>query len=459
MTFDNMSHTYHYINNVYSVGAKHIPSISSSKEHDVFHVEDNELTSLRLDLKDKKGSLENALRVFWKYDANLTHIESKPNNKDDEVSFTMSFKKIKEKDNHELLNELSQETNDVLRVKLLPSKTVPWFPRKVNDLDSFSQKTLDAGSELESDHPGFKDVIYRERRTRIVQAAQTYKEGQEIPRQLYSKEEIATWGVVYERLKGLYPKYACKEFNDIFPQLEQYCGYASDNIPQLQDISNFLKSKTGFTLRPVGGLLSARDFLNALAFRVFYSTQYIRHHSMPLYTPEPDILHELMGHAPMFADSDFADFSHEIGLASLGASDNDIKRLASCYWFSVEFGICKQDNEMKAYGAGLLSSFGELEYSCGIQQENEMKKEGEVNTNPNYLSWDPLVAATLPYPITTYQPTYFVADNMADAKYKMRDFCESEIKRPFHVRYNYSKRAVVLDRPVQRGKYTVTLQK
>jgi phenylalanine-4-hydroxylase len=200
-------------------------------------------------------------------------------------------------------------------------------------------------------------------------------------------------------------------------------------------------ARTGFALRPVAGLLSSRDFLNGLAYKVFFSTQYIRHQSRPLYTPEPDICHELLGHAPMFADPDFAEFSQEIGLASLGASDADIERLASCYWFSVEFGLLREGEGVKAYGAGLLSSFGELDYACNPSTTGDKK--------PILSPWCPIEASKTTYPITTYQPKYFVAESLSDAKAKMRTFCE-DLPKPFHARYNRLTQAVWVDRSVKR---------
>lgn len=165
-------------------------------------------------------------------------------------------------------------------------------------------------------------------------------------------------------MKKLLKTNACDETNQTIVEMEENVpGFSENEIPQLDSISKFLQSKTGWRLKPVGGLLSQREFLNGLAFKIFHSTQYIRHHSNPEYTPEPDIIHELVGHAPMFAHQDFADFSQTIGLASLGASEIELKRLAALYWFTIEFGMClDQHGKRKAYGAGIMSSFGELEY-------------------------------------------------------------------------------------------------
>lgn len=286
------------------------------------------------------------------------------------------------------------------------------------------------GEALDADHPGANDPEYRKRRIEIANIAKEYKHGQPIPRVEYTEQEKQVWKTVYTKLKEL-RKYACKQYNQVFPLLEQNCGYSEDNIPQLEDVSNYLQQCTGWRIRPVTGLLSSRDFLNGLAFRVFHSTQYIRHHASPLYTPEPDICHELLGHVPLFADPDFADFSQEIGLASLGASDEDIKKLATCYWFTVEFGICKEGDELKAYGAGLLSSYGELEY-C-------------MTDKPKLLPFDPKVTANTDYPVTTYQPLYFVTESFEDAKKKMIEF-STTLNKNFTLRYNpYTQSIEVLD--------------
>lgn len=407
-----------------------------------------EKTTILFGVKDGTGALNGVLGLFVEHGIDMTHIQSRPARRDMEAfEFEVDF--VGSQFQSDVQKFLAKLKASVGELTVLDQQQVPWFPRSATDFDMVKQDTLDAGSELDSDHPGFTDQAYRERRRMICDIAIQYRRGAgatplEIPRVEYTPDEIATWGKVFSRCQKLYPAYACKQYNSIFRQLTQEVGYAPDNIPQLQDVNAFLQKSSGFSLRPVGGLLSARAFLGGLAFRIFFSTQYIRHHSKPFYTPEPDVCHELLGHAPMFADQDFADFSQEIGLASLGASDADIERLASTYWFSVEFGLCWEKDAygsklLKAYGAGCLSSYGELEHAMGVGPDGDVARE--------IRPWEPMAAAHQEYPITKFQPVYYAADSFADAREKMAEFSRG-VKRPFHVRYNPTTQHVEYDRNI-----------
>uniref|UniRef100_A0A7S1LIH3 phenylalanine 4-monooxygenase n=1 Tax=Neobodo designis TaxID=312471 RepID=A0A7S1LIH3_NEODS len=387
----------------------------------------SQLSSIHIGVnRSECGALLDVLRKFEDADISLEHIQSRRTplrNKSKVTSIMLHAPYVKTHPKMvSVMAELEKMNLPILSVQ--GSWDIPWFPTCAADLDLLDQQTLAAGAELADDpenpHPGFHDQEYRSRRTKIVEAAHKYRHGQPLPDVDYNEAENKTWEAVWKQLTGLHNTHACKEYNRAFPRLIESANFRRDRVPQLSDLSNFLQEETGFTLRPVAGLLSTRDFLNALAFRVFYSTQYIRHHSKPFYTPEPDCVHELLGHAPLFADPAFADFSQEIGLLSLGASDADIDRLGKLYWYSVEFGLTKEGGSVRAYGAGLLSSFGELEYS--------------LTDKPKKLPWDPWVASELEFPITTYQPTYFVAESFVDAQDKLRAFGRT-FDRPFFIEH------------------------
>lgn len=383
--------------------------------------------------QNEVGMLARSLKTFATHHVDLIHIESRSSaRRPDHYEFMVECALSGDlgaciaelRDQCDYFNIISRNYRD-------NKDTVPWFPRRIRDLDRFANQILSYGSELDSDHPGFTDEVYRKRRKYFADIAYNYRHGQPLPHVEYTAEETETWGVVFKQLLKLYPTHACKEHNHVFPLLVENCGYREDNIPQLEDISNFLKDCTGFSLRPVAGLLSSRDFLAGLAFRVFHSTQYIRHSSRPLYTPEPDVCHELLGHVPLFADPAFAQFSQEIGLASLGAPDDYIEKLATCFWFTVEFGVCRQDDQLKAYGAGLLSSYGELQYS--------------LSEKPELRPFEPAKTALQKYPITEYQPIYYIAESFEDAKEKMIKYAHT-IPRSFGVRYNaYTQSIDILD--------------
>ncbi|MFL5399885.1 MAG: hypothetical protein ACJ79P_18485, partial [Myxococcales bacterium] len=153
---------------------------------------------------------------------------------------------------------------------------------------------------------------------------------------------------------------------------------------------------TGFMMKPVAGLVSDRTFLGHLGRGVFLATQYIRHASRPLYTPEPDVVHELVGHAATFCHSRFARLNRLFGRAAAEADSAELARISRLYWYTLEFGVCREGGGLKVCGAGLLSSFGEL---------------GRFETQAELRAFDPDAIASTPYDPTDYQKLLFVADS------------------------------------------------
>ena len=244
--------------------------------------------------------------------------------------------------------------------------------------------------ELPEDHPGFSDPAYRARRARIAEVGAAYHPGEPIPDVTYTPEEDDVWRVVSAELADKHRKYACREYLVGTDRLI----LPTQRVPQLREVDERVHGLTGFHINPVPGLVPTRTFYGSLAQRTFLSTQYIRHHSVPFYTPEPDIVHEIIGHANMLASPVFADLYEAAGRASLRATTNvSLDVFSRVFWFTLEFGVVSEDGAQKAYGAGLLSSYGEI----------------EAFRDADIRPWDLLAMATQEYDITHYQPVLFAA--------------------------------------------------
>ncbi len=256
------------------------------------------------------------------------------------------------------------------------------------DLPEFKDMKFENINELHIDHPGANDQEYRARRNHIASLSKNFRETGEITDVDYSPREQRVWRYVAEELEELHEKYA----SPFYLQAKKELGIKTDRIPQLTEMNRRLKELTNFRLAPIEGLVETRGFLSWLSYRTMLCTQYIRHHSQPAYTPEPDIVHESIGHIPMFTNPDFADFSQFIGLGARIATDEQLEHLGRLYWFTVEFGMVEHEGEVKAYGAGLLSSFGELEHAFSDEVERRpFNLQQVINHEYSYSDMQPVL--------------------------------------------------------------------
>ena len=257
--------------------------------------------------------------------------------------------------------------------------------------------------QLDPDHPGFRDQEYRKRRNQIAQIAMKYHPRDPIPDAPYTPAEHQVWKTIWRALEPAHQKHACAEYLASLRRL----NFDLDRIPQLREVNERVQAISGFRLEPVAGLVQPRVFLENLANGVFLCTQYIRHHSTPLYTPEPDVVHEIVGHGVSLASERLAELNRLFGEAvKRTTAQEDLDRLSRVYWFTIEFGVLREGDSVKAYGTGLLSSAGEME---------EMR---DAEVRPLDLE----AASRQQYDPTHFQPILFCAESFEAMYQALRNF-------------------------------------
>lgn len=264
--------------------------------------------------------------------------------------------------------------------------------------------------ELASSHPGFADPVYRARRNAIASLALNHERGAPIPVAEYTEREHEIWATVTTELTIKHDKFATAEYREGAERL----GLPERRIPQLQEVSELLEPLTGFRYLPAAGLVPLRDFYGVLQDGYFHSTQYIRHHSVPFYTPEPDVIHEVIGHANALAHDRYAALYRLAGAAARRVETKEaLEFISKVFWFTLEFGVMSEDGELKAYGAGILSSYGEIEEFRGMDiRPLDLHEMGLTE-----------------YDITKYQDVLFRADSLQHLEDVVGDFwatCDDE---------------------------------
>jgi phenylalanine-4-hydroxylase len=215
--------------------------------------------------------------------------------------------------------------------------------------------------ELEPDHPGINDREYVARREQLFALCREHRLKSLGPPYIeYTAEETRIWREVSPKLEELHIRHA----SSIYLAAKRKLGISETEIPQLRDLSKRLEAETQMHLVPAEGPLPYRTFYEYIAQRGFPVTQFIRHGSHPEFTPEPDMIHDCLGHVPPLMNRDYAEVLTLIGkAASITPRGDQVLALKRFSWFSIEFGLIEEENEIKVFGAGILSSTGEIPFS------------------------------------------------------------------------------------------------
>jgi phenylalanine-4-hydroxylase len=217
--------------------------------------------------------------------------------------------------------------------------------------------------------------------------------GDEIEYPDYPEEDHETWRILVERQMEQLPGRACNAYLTGQEKLQ----IEADRIPSLANLSQRLEDATGWTVANVPGLIHEKDFFELLSERIFPSTNYVRGRDELDYTPAPDCFHDMFGHMPMLTQPEFADFYQLFGQAALNGTGPIRPKLEAFHWFTVEFGLIREEGDTRIFGAGIVSSNEEVTHALS----------DEVETLP----FDPDTLVNTDYEVYNLQDRLFVMDS------------------------------------------------
>lgn len=253
--------------------------------------------------------------------------------------------------------------------------------------------------ELEPGHPGEHDTGYVARRQELFALCRAHRIDRRGPPLVeYTAEETRIWREVSPKLDELHRKYACA----IYLNAKDDLAITRDEIPQLKTLSERMRRETNMHLVPAEGALPYRTFYEYIAGRGFPVTQFIRHGSHPEFTPEPDMIHDCLGHVPPLMNRDYAELLTLIGKAAAATPHGDqVLALKRFSWFSIEFGLIEETGETKVFGAGILSSTGEIPHA--LHSKGATRRPFVTETviatdyDPSQMQKDFFIAPSLPF--------------------------------------------------------------
>jgi len=211
----------------------------------------------------------------------------------------------------------------------------------------------------------------------------------------YTAEDFEVWKFLYERQMPVLQEVAAEEYLQGIKNIE----FVADKIPNILDTNKLLATQTGWELVVVPGIIKEPDFFNLLSQKKFPATTWLRKKESLDYLPEPDMFHDVFGHVPLLTHYHFTEFFQAIGNLGMEylANENIVAMLGRLYWFTVEFGLIKTNNQLQIFGAGIISSFSETKFS--------------LSEKPTYLPYEAEMIMNRSYENNHIQDTYYVIDS------------------------------------------------